>query len=140
MRATVKAPSHHPAGAAQGIQLSEHLLLEAGVLGGRIHLDAGVEPRGENHSVGESCPEPRGDREAVVGVEAVLVVAAKRQSWGPSVEMDPSGPAPKALDRGGKVGGTSPPRSVGQIEAPRYPTRHHFATRSWPGMGHDPSD
>src|SRR4051812_830057 len=39
-------------------------------------------------------------------------------------------PPLEALDRSGEVGGTSPPRSVGQIESPRYPTEPHFATQS----------
>jgi hypothetical protein len=63
----------------------------------------------------------------------VLVVAAKRQ---PLVLFRVGAVAPaavaagKALDRSGEVGGTSPPRSLGQIESPRYPTEPHFATQS----------
>ena len=62
-----------------GLSSDEDLLLESRVVGRRVHLDAGVEAGGENHSIGERRSKPGRDREPVLGVEAVLVVTAKRQ-------------------------------------------------------------
>src|SRR3954453_21454387 len=56
---------------------------------------------------------------------------ATRSSSSMSILWPGRRPPPlEALDRSGEVGGTSPPRSVGQIESPRYPTEPHFATQS----------
>jgi hypothetical protein len=65
--------------AAEGVELAEDLLLEPGVFGGRVHLDAGIEARRENHAVRERRAKASGDREPILGIETVLVVAAKRQ-------------------------------------------------------------
>ena len=60
-------------------------------LAGRIHPDAGVEAFGENDPIGEGRPEPRRNREAVLGVEAVLVETAKRHSpWVPFCDLEKS--------------------------------------------------
>ena len=129
----MEAPPHHSPVAAERVELGEHLFLEARVFAGGIDLDAGVEAGGENHSIGQRGPEPGWHGEPVLGVEAVIVVAAKRQPWvlfcvGPRVR---AAKPLKALDRSGEVGGASPPRSLGQIESPRYPTDSHFATQVW---------
>ena len=65
--------------AAEGIELAEDLLLEPGVFRRGVDLDAGIEPRGQNHAIREGSAKPRRDGEPILGVEAVLVVAAKRQ-------------------------------------------------------------
>jgi len=65
--------------AAEGIELAEDLLLEPGICGRGIDLDAGIEARGENHAVRERRAKAGRDRESILGVEAVLIVAAKRQ-------------------------------------------------------------
>jgi hypothetical protein len=46
---------------------------------GRMHPDAGVEALGQNNPVGQSCPEPGGNGEAILGIETVLVEAPKCQ-------------------------------------------------------------
>src|SRR3954468_8780763 len=79
VRAAVEATPHHAALAAERVELAEDLLLELGVLGDRIHLDAGIEAGGENRTTRELRTEPGRDRDPVLGVETVLVVAAKRQ-------------------------------------------------------------
>src|SRR5262249_53799302 len=58
----------------------EEAIRELLELAGRIHPDAGVEALGENDSVGEGRAEPRRNREAVLGVEAVLVETPKSHS------------------------------------------------------------
>jgi hypothetical protein len=65
--------------AAEGIELAEDLLLEPGVFRRGVDLDAGIEPRGQNHAIREGRAEAGRDREPILGVEAVLIVAAKRQ-------------------------------------------------------------
>src|SRR5680860_1833618 len=61
----------------------EEALGELLELRGRMHPDAGVEAFGENDPVGERRPKARGDREAILGVEAVLVETPKchRRRW-----------------------------------------------------------
>ena len=44
---------------------------------GRMHPDAGVEALGQNNPVGECGTEARGNRESILGVEAVLVETPK---------------------------------------------------------------
>jgi hypothetical protein len=44
---------------------------------GRMHPDAGVEALGQNNPVGQSCPEPGRNGEAILGIETVLVEAPK---------------------------------------------------------------
>src|SRR5260221_9826858 len=44
---------------------------------GRVRPDAGVEAFRQNNPVGERGPEARGNREAILGVEAVLVETPK---------------------------------------------------------------
>jgi hypothetical protein len=83
MRAGVEAPTHDPPVAAERVEVGEDALLEASVLAGGENVDAGVEARREHHPIGKGRPEARGDRQAVLGVEVVLVLAAKRQPWGP---------------------------------------------------------
>ena len=85
MRAAVEAPPHHPPRAAEGVELGEDLLLERGELAARIDLDAGVEARRENHSIGQRRPEACWDGEPVLRVQVVLVLTAKCQPWGPLV-------------------------------------------------------
>ncbi len=63
--------------AAEGAVRREEALGELLELLGRVHPDAGVEALGENDSVGEGGPEPRRNREAILGVETVLVEAPK---------------------------------------------------------------
>jgi hypothetical protein len=46
-------------------------------LRGGVHPDAGVEALGENDAVGERGAEPRGNRESILGIEAVLVETPK---------------------------------------------------------------
>ena len=48
VRAAVEAAPHHPALAAERVELAEDLLLERRVLGRRVDLDAGIEAGGEN--------------------------------------------------------------------------------------------
>ena len=74
---------------------------------GRIDLDAGVEAGGENHPIGQRRPEAGRDREPVLGVEAVLVLTAKRQPWGPLLRgsLNPCGRAARVFGpewRGGR--------------------------------------
>jgi hypothetical protein len=79
MRPAVEAAPHHPALAAEWVELAEDLLLELRVLGRRVDLDAGIEAGRENGSVRELGTEAGRDRDPLLGVETVLVVAAKRQ-------------------------------------------------------------
>src|SRR5436190_2075166 len=79
VRAPMEAAPHHPALAAEGVELAKNLLLEPGELSVRVHLDAGIESGGENRTLGERRPEAGRDRDPILVVEAVLVVAAKRQ-------------------------------------------------------------
>ena len=60
-------------------------------LAGRIHPDAGVKALGENDAVSEGGAEPRRNREAILGVEAVLVETAKSHSpWVPFCDLEKS--------------------------------------------------
>jgi hypothetical protein len=49
----------------------------------RIEVDAGVKALGENNSIGERRAEPGRDREAILGVETVLVEAPESQPVSP---------------------------------------------------------
>jgi hypothetical protein len=42
-----------------------------------VHPDAGVEALGENDSISEGRAEPGGNREPILGIEAVLVETAE---------------------------------------------------------------
>ena len=97
--------------AAEGAVRGEEAVRELLELLGRVHPDAGVEALGENDAVSESRTEPGGNREAVLGVEAVLVLAAERQLRRafPSVVLPGR---EKELGRGGEVGGASPLRPL----------------------------
>ncbi len=66
-----------------GLVSAQELLREVLVAVGREHPDGGVEPFGENDSISERRAEPRGDREAVLRIEIVLVLTEKRQSGVP---------------------------------------------------------
>src|SRR5206468_12208850 len=90
--AAVEVSAHHASLAAEGIGLAEELLSEALVAGGSEHPDGGFEPLGENDSIGQRGAEPRRDREAVLGVEVVLVLTEKRQSGFPPEMLVRSGP------------------------------------------------
>jgi hypothetical protein len=59
--------------AAEGAVRREEAVGELLELLGRVHPDAGVEALGENDAVSERGAEARGNREAILGVEAVLV-------------------------------------------------------------------
>ena len=59
--------------APEGAVRREEAVGELLELLGRVHPDAGVEALGENDSVGERGAEPRGNREAILGIETVLV-------------------------------------------------------------------
>ena len=61
----------------KGLCGREEALGELLELLGRMHPDAGVEALGENNSVGERGAEARRNREAILGVEAVLVETPK---------------------------------------------------------------
>src|SRR4249919_356308 len=65
--------------APEGAVRREEAVGELLELRGRVHPDAGVEALGENYSIGERRPEPGGNREPILGVEAVLVEAPECQ-------------------------------------------------------------
>ena len=65
--------------AVERVEVGEEALLDGGVGALGIDLDAGLEPLGENDSFGERGSEAGRDRDPVLGVEAVLVLAAERQ-------------------------------------------------------------
>ena len=71
--AAVEAAAQAARVLAEGAVRREEAVGELLELVGRVHPDAGVEAFGENDAVGERCAEPRGNREAILGVEAVLV-------------------------------------------------------------------
>ena len=62
---------------AEGAVRREEAVGELLELLGRVHPDAGVEALGQNNAVGEGGPEPGGNREAILGIETVLVEAPK---------------------------------------------------------------
>ena len=67
---------------AEGAVGSEEAVGELLELRGRVHPDAGVEAFGENDAVGERRPEARRNREAILGIETVLVETPKSHSRG----------------------------------------------------------
>ena len=79
---------------------------------GRVHPDTGVEALGENDSIGERGAEPRRNREAVLRIKTVFVKTPESQLLCPFCPGGWIG-AGKSSDRGGEVGGASPPRSFG---------------------------
>ena len=131
----VEAPLHHPPLAAERVELGERSAARVVVTLRRVDLDAGVEARRENHSIGQRRPEAGRDREPVLGVEAVLVLTAKRQR-GPLR----SGSSRRKFGpewRGGRSLTTPVPGSTRLRHAnPLCPTLQHNVA----GIGTDPSD
>ena len=121
-RACVEAPLHAPALTRKRVQACEEALLEGRVGVDRVDLDTGIEPLRENNSIRHRRSESGRDRDAVLRVEAVLMLTAKRQfsenlSGLPSAL--PTLQSRKELGRGEEVGGASPPRPVELIGATR---------------------
>ena len=75
--AAVEAAAQLARVAPEGAVRREEAVGELLELRGRVHPDAGVEALGENDAVGERGPEPRGNREPILGIEAVLVETPK---------------------------------------------------------------
>ncbi len=63
--------------APEGAVRREEAVGELLELLGRVHPDAGVEALGENDPIGEGGPEPGRNREAILGIETVLVETPK---------------------------------------------------------------
>jgi hypothetical protein len=74
---SVEAAIHHPPVLAQGVEVPEKALAEVFITLRRVHLDAGVEARDENDPLRELPAPSSRDGEAILGIEAVLVLAAK---------------------------------------------------------------
>ena len=75
--AAVEAAAQLARVAAEGAVRREEAVGELLELLGRVHPDAGVEALGQNNAVGEGGPEPGGNREAILGIETVLVETPK---------------------------------------------------------------
>ena len=80
---TQRSARERPALGAERAEPGEEALRELVESIHRVEVDAGVEALGENNPVGERRTEPGRHREAVLGVEAVLVAAAKSHRWSP---------------------------------------------------------
>jgi hypothetical protein len=79
----MKAPAQAPCIAAERAVGREEAIGERLELAGRVHPDAGVEALGKNNAVREGHAEPGRNREAILGVEAVLVKTPKCHPWVP---------------------------------------------------------
>ena len=80
--AAVEAAAQAAGVFAEGAVRREEAVRELLELGGRVHPDTGVEALGENNSVGERRAEARRNREAILGIETVLVETPKSHSRG----------------------------------------------------------
>ena len=89
LRRGVEAPVHHPALAAEPVEIGEEPLAELFITTRRVELDAGVEAGNQNDALRQRDPEAGRDRDPVLGVEAVLVLTAECQ-W--LEEREKSGP------------------------------------------------
>ena len=81
--AAVEATAQRPRVAPEGAVRREEAVGELLELLGRVHPDAGVEALGENNAIGKRRSEPGGDREAILGIETVLVEAPECHRLGP---------------------------------------------------------
>jgi hypothetical protein len=82
-----------------------------------VDPDAGVEALGQNDAVGEGSPEARGNREPVLGIEAVLVKTSEGHLAGSFLKRGRK--TKTKMDRSDEVGGTSPPRSWASTRLPQ---------------------
>jgi hypothetical protein len=110
--ASVEATAHAPGVEPEGAVGRDEVVREPVEGFGRMHPDAGVEALGKNYSISERRTEPGRNREAILRIERVFVKTAESQLLVPFYPaVWPR--AGKSSDRGGEVGGASPPRSFG---------------------------
>jgi hypothetical protein len=108
---------------------AEEPLGEAARSRGREHPDGGLEPFGENDSIGQRRAEPRRDREAVLRVEVVLVLTEKRQSGLPLERGLVCGSERAGVVRWEEPHHPGPVTNLGRHANPLCPTLQHIRAR-----------